>query len=129
MSVVPMEGLRRRGHEATPFDIIPGMDVPAVPNSNRRTRGLRSGVMAPPLLNDAIQRPHTMRVLGCKDEPMVNRTLRRPPVSAMKSISAPTGYAVGQKKGLAYEHERPITHRKILKQADNFDAGRDTPLI
>lgn len=127
MSVVLMPGMRPRGREPNVFDINPGFDVPSTAMTNRRFMRAEDGIIAPPLLNDAIQRPHTMKVLGCGIEPMTNRMLRKPATDPMMGVVPPTGYARGQKRGLAYEYQKPLKG-KILKQADTFDASRDTGL-
>ena len=127
MSVVLMHGMRPRGREPNAFDINPGFDVPTKAMTNRRFQRLEDGVGAPPLLNDAIQRPHTMKVLGCGALPTTDMVLRRPAVDQTIGMVPPSGYGRRQKKGLAYETEKPL-NGKILKQADTFDASRTTKL-
>lgn len=124
MSVVAMNGFQLRGaREVQPFDMIPRAYTGGKTFKNELDVGM--GADAPPLLNDSIHRPHTMKVLGCKQDS--HRVLRRPPVKSTEGMYPSTGYARGQDKGLAFLAEKPITG-KIMPLASSFYAGMNNKI-
>lgn len=126
MSVVAMNGFQLRGgREIQPFDMIPRAYNGGKTFKNELEVGV--GADAPPLLNDSIHRPHTMKVLGCKQNAEAHRVLRRPPVSSTKGMYPSTGYARGQDKGLAFLGEKPITGR-IMPLSSSHYAGMNNKI-
>lgn len=127
MSVVAINGFQLRGatREVQPFDMIPRAYIGGKTFENELDVGM--GADAPPLLNDAIHRPHTMKVLGCKQNHEAHRVLRRAPVSSTAGMYPSTGYARGQDRGLAYLAEKPITG-KIMPLSSSFYAGMNNKI-
>jgi hypothetical protein len=108
-----------------PSDMIPPAYMGGKTYKNTLKIGI--GADAPPLLNDSIHRPHTMKVLGCKQNHESHRVLRRPALSNTGGMFPSTGYARGQKKGLAFIDQQPITG-KIMESASSFYAGSNSKI-
>jgi hypothetical protein len=110
MSVVPMNGFKLTSVRAVePSDMIPPAYMGGKTYKNTLKIGI--GADAPPLLNDSIHRPHTMKVLGCKQNHESHRVLRRPALSNTGGMFPSTGYARGQKKRSCI-HRSTTHHRK-----------------
>jgi hypothetical protein len=122
---IPREQLRG-AREMNYFDTHPTMSLPDNTNPKRDFRPTQNNINAPKLLNPAIHRPLTMKVLGCKSED-VHKVLRRSPVSDTMGMYPHTGYARGQEKGMAWLPNQPITG-PIMPQASPFFAGANNKL-
>ena len=126
MSVVPMNGFKLTSVRAVePSDMIPPTYMGGKTYKNTHKIGV--GADAPKLLNDSIHRPHTMKVLGCKQNHESHRVLRRPALSNTGGMFPSTGYARGQKKGLAFIDQQPITG-KIMESASSFYGGSNSKI-
>ena len=73
-----------------------------------------------PILNRAIHRPHTDKILGLKSNHDLRPFVPSKP-AVMAGISAPSFNVRHQSKGLAYDPQKPVG--KLTKQADNQYAG------
>ena len=75
----------------------------------------------------------TRGVMPCKGVSSVgslggsHRVLRRPAIPYQGGLYPHTGYARGQKKGLAYDPEKPI-NLPLLPLADSFNAGLNSTI-
>lgn len=115
------------GPSNTPFEMVPTMHHGEKVMGNRNPLVLRNLPKAPPLLNNAIQRPHTMKVKG-KENFNARIVPRPPPVPSTDSMYPKQGYARGQEKGLSYmKMDRPIDG-PLMPLADSDFASRDSKL-
>lgn len=64
-------------------------------------------------------------VKPCKGNLDNVRVLRRAPIPYSQALYPQTGFARHQKKGLAYQAEKPI-NQPIMPIADSFNAGLDS---
>ena len=97
-----------KGPAQTPFSMAPTMHLGGKTVGNRVPLPLRLLPTAPPLINNAIQRPHTMKVKG-KENFNARIVPRSPPIPQTDAMHPKQGYARGQKKGLAFmKMNRPI---------------------
>jgi hypothetical protein len=122
---IPREQLRG-SREVNYYDFTPTMSLSDNVNPKRNFAPTQNNINAPKLLNSAIHRPHTMKVLGCKSE-NIHQVIRRAPIPETHGMYPHTGYARGQEKGLAFLPNQPISG-PIMKQASSFFAGADNRL-
>ena len=111
-------GIRPLGPVPTYFDLTPqaGFTIPA-------NNGLPSPppeAYIPSLVTEAVQRPHTMKVLGCKPEPNT-LLIGRIPVSDAGTHRAHQGYGRHQRRGLAFDPRHPVDG-PLMPQASSFYA-------
>jgi len=106
---------------------MPTMHLGKPQAGNRNPLNLTKLNTAPPLLNNAIQRPHTMKVRG-KENPNARIIPRPQPVPSTDSIYPKQGYARGQKKGLAFKKINRSIDGPIMKIADSNFAWADSKL-
>ena len=78
-----------------------------------------------PLLTRAAHRPHTDKVLGLKSNADLVAHVPATP-SPMAGVSAPSFNVRHQKKGLAYDPQKPVG--KIAPQADNQYASLNSKI-
>ena len=114
-----------RTNEHTPSSLIPSSGLTTKPNGFSKND--YSAVPFTPLLNDAIQRPHTMMVMGCKMESNSHNVLRRPSLPSASSMYPHTGYGRHQLKGLNYQDEKPMD-LPLMPKASPFYAGANNRL-
>jgi hypothetical protein len=127
MSVVLINGLDLLAQkEASVFDLSAPLGLKYHQEGIRKF-DTQDGIIAPPLLNNAIHRPHTMKVLGCKSEREAHKVIRRAPINATKGMYPPTGYARHQPKGLATLSQRP-TNLPLMPDPSSFYAGSNSKL-
>ena len=98
---IPNLGRGPQGPSQTPFDFAPTMHLGGKSVGNRQPLVLTTLPKAPPLLNNAIQRPHTMKVKG-KENSNARIIPRSAPAPSTDSMHPKQGYARGQQKGLAF---------------------------
>ena len=82
-------------------------------------RPIQNKIFAPKLLNDSIHQPHTMKVIGCKSEP-VHQVLRRAPVSNTAGMYPSVGFARKQEKGLVWLFHQPISNPLMYLSCSMF---------
>ena len=127
MSVVLINGLDMLSQrEASVFDLSAPLGLKYHQDGIRKF-DRQDGVIAPKLINSAIQRPHTMKVLGCKSEREAHKIIRRPPINETKGMYPSTGYARHQPKGLSSLRERP-TDLPLMPDPSSFYAGANSKL-
>ena len=117
-------GLRPLGAEPTYFDLLPqaGSTMPT-------TNGLPSpppDPYIPALVTQAVQRHHTMKVLGCKAEIDAVR-IGRVPVSDAGTHVAHQGYGRHQRHGLAFDPRHPL-NTPLMPQASSFYGGMNNQI-
>jgi hypothetical protein len=78
-----------------------------------------------PIMNNAIQRPHTMKVLGKKSNHDLVHMVK-PLIHPTAGITAPSFNVRHQRKGLAYDPQRAVG--KLTPQVDNQYAGLNSTL-
>ena len=116
----------RASREATYYDFLPHMKISDNVNPQRDFRPTQNNISAPKLLNDCIHRPHTMKVIGCKSEP-VHHVLRRAPVSSTMGMYPSVGFARKQEKGLAWLPNQPISG-PLMPLSSSMFAGANNKL-
>jgi len=127
MRAPPIRGLELLARrEASVYDIAPPMGLNYYQDGIRKF-SRQDGINAPKIMNNSIQRPHTMKVLGCKSDREAHKVLRRAPLPDELGMYAPTGYARHQPKGLASLNERP-TDGQIMPLASSFYGGGNNKL-
>ena len=125
MSVVPFNGVSFLGNMPRQNSMVPQMSMYKKQAGNRRF-DIKEIPKPPPLMNNSIQRPHTMKVLGKMNHNSV--IIPRPqPVPSTDNMNPKQGYARGQPKGLAYRPECP-NDGPIMAQADSALAWMDSKL-
>ncbi len=105
--LIPNLGRGAHGPSHTPFEMAPTMHLGKKTVGDRNPLPLGSLPKAPPLRNNAIQRPHTMKVKG--KENFNARIVPRPQgVPSTDTMYPKQGYARGQQKRTrVYEDESP----------------------
>ena len=127
MATVMMPNIHRGPHGPAQMNFTPTMHIGKPQIGNRNPLSLTKLPTAPPLLNNAIQRPPTMKVRG--KENFNARIVPRPqPAPSTDSMYPKQGYARGQQKGLAFmKMNRPIDG-PIMPIADSNFAWTDSRL-
>lgn len=127
MSVVMINGLDMLARrEASVYDLSAPLGL-KYHQDGIREFSRQDGVIAPPIMNNAIHRPHTMKVIGCKSEREAHKIIRRAPINETKGMYPSTGYARHQNKGLSTLRERPID-LPLLPNPSSFYAGANSKL-
>ena len=132
MSKVMMRADSLRGtQQLNPFDMIPGMgfNVGLSKVDNLTKPGYLSGnyVMAPPIMNRAIQNPAIFKSIGCKNEPQTHLIIRRKPLPNYIGTYPQTGVFRHEKKGLAYDRMKP-NNLKLMPISSSFDGASNSTL-
>lgn len=95
---------------------------------NNLVRGFNSNdIIAPPLINRAIQTPFVFKAKGCKDEPQTHIIGRRPALPSSLGLCPSTGIFRNQPKGLASLPQKP-TNLPIMPQASSFNGFQNNKL-
>jgi hypothetical protein len=84
----------------------------------------------PDCMNTAVIQPNTSGARGvkpCKGNLDAVRVLRKAPLPYQQALYPQTGFARHQKKGLAYDPQKPI-NQPLMPLADNFNAGLNSRL-
>ena len=103
MATIIIPGLNYLGDMPDQTKLVPNCGFPNTSVSNRKFNIYPLPEEAPGLLNNAIQPPHTRKVLG-KSNPNSKIVLNSPPVSSLHGMYPKTGIFRHQEKGLAYHN-------------------------
>lgn len=124
-------GSLRGSRELQPFDMVApmGLDTGISKVDNLLKPGYLSGanVMAPPIMNRAIQNPAVFKAIGCKNESQLHQIIRRAPLPNYIGTYPQTGVGRHEKKGLAYETNKP-NNLPLMPIASSFDGGSNNRL-
>jgi len=83
---------------------------------------------APPIMNDAIQRPMALATKPCKEEPFSTRKIfRTNSTSSMSGLYPATGVFRNEKKGLAYDPNKP-NNLPLTPKPNTFYAGMNSTI-
>ena len=127
MRAPPIRGLELLAQrEASVYDLAPPLGLKYY-QDGIRAFSRQDGVKGTNIMNNAIQRPSTSKVLGCKSNREAHKVLRRPALPEETGMYAPTGYARHQPKGLATLNQRP-TDGQIMPLASSFYGGGNNKL-
>lgn len=85
---------------------------------------ISNNIIAPPIMNRAIQNVFALKTRGCKDEPESHIIVRRKPISSTMGLYPQTGIFRHSPKGLATQPSKP-NNLPIMPLADFFFAGMD----
>jgi hypothetical protein len=86
-----------------------------------------NNISAPAIMNRAIQNPFAFKSIGCKSEPQTHLIIRRKPLPNYIGTYAPVGVFRHEKKGLAFNSNKPI-NGPILVNASSFSGAGYTTL-
>ena len=130
MSVVVFPSQSLRGvMELNAFDFQApmGFDTGFSKVDNLTKGFVANGVIAPPIMNRAIQNPFAFKSVGCKSEPQTHIIVRRRPLPNYIGTYPQVGVFRHEKKGLAYDGKKPI-NGPILVNSSSFFGGGNTTL-
>ena len=116
-------GLDRLGNIPTYATLMPTAGV--FTHIQKRLPRIPDEPYIAPIMNNAIQRPHTMKVLGKKSNHDLVHMVK-PLIHPMAGITAPSFNVRHQHRGLAYDPERAVG--RLTPQADNQYAGLNSTI-
>ena len=116
-------GLDRLGNAPTYATLMPTAGFFAHPQ--KRLPRPPEPPYIPPIMNNANQRPHTMKVLGKKSNHDLVRIVK-PLINPMAGIHAPSFNVRHQKRGLLFDLQNPI--QKLTPQADSQYAALNSTI-
>jgi hypothetical protein len=124
MSVIAINGLDGTKEVKSSY-FVPQLNRPFKQCNASKPMIYKSEPIAPPLLNSAIDYSTRRNVLPCKG--ITHHVLRRPTLPNAGSMVPPTGIARGEKPGLAYLPEKPLT-MPIMPFSNPVYSGFNNPL-
>jgi len=130
MSVVMFPSQSLRGdHELSNFDFTApmGFDTGFAKVDNLTKGFVANGVVAPPVMNRAIQNPSAFKSIGCKSEPQTHIIVRRRALPNYIGTYPQVGVFRHEKKGLAFNSLKP-NNLPIMPQSSSFFGGANTTL-
>lgn len=130
MSVVVFPSQMLRGDtQLNPFDFLAPMGFnTGYAKVDNLTKGfVANHISAPAIMNRAIQNPFSFKSVGCKAEPQTHLIIRRKPLPNLIGTYAQPGVFRHEKKGLAYNSNKPID-LPIMPKASSFFGGGNTTL-
>jgi hypothetical protein len=130
MSVVVFPQFSLRGpQEVNPFDFQSpmGFDTGYAKVDNLSKGFVANGVIAPPIMNRAIQNPFAFKSVGCKSEPQTHIVVRRKALPNYIGTYPQVGVFRHEKKGLASSVLKPI-NGPIMPMSSSFYGGGNTTL-
>jgi len=86
-----------------------------------------NNVIAPPIMNRAIQNPAVFKSVGCKNEAQLHIIVRRRPLPNYIGTYPQTGVFRHEKKGLAYDSKKP-NNLPLMPRASPFFGGANSKL-
>jgi hypothetical protein len=86
-----------------------------------------NNVMAPPIMNRAIQNPAVFKAVGCKNETQTHLIIRRRPLPNYIGTYPQPGVFRHEKKGLAYDPQKP-NNLPLMPIASSFFGGANNKL-
>ena len=126
--VFPTQTLRGK-NELGPFDFSAPMGFQTgLQKVDNLTHGfVANNVPKPPIMNRAIQNPFAFKSIGCKSEPQTHLIVRRKPVPGTLGMYPQVGVFRHEKKGLAFNSNKP-NNGPIMPKASSFWGGGNTTL-
>lgn len=127
-TILPL-GKLRGDAELGMFDFTAPMGFDCdITKVNNLVKGFNSNdIIAPPIMNRAIQTPFSFKAKGCKDEPQTHIVVRRPALPSTMSLYPAMGAFRNQPKGLASLAQKP-TNLPIMPQASSFNGFQNNKL-
>ena len=119
--------LKRSGRRLTYFDIQP-RSMNANPSMADGIRTSYESFYKPyrsKIMNESIQRPHTMKVLGLKPYPVIQTLIQKADKDALHTggMKPSQGHGRHMDKGLSFNIYKDRVSGSLLKQADSHYAG------
>jgi len=130
MSHVVFPIQRLRGNEqlgAFDFQAPMGFDTGLAKIDNLSKGFVANNIIAPPIMNRAIQNPFAFKSVGCKSEPQTHIIVRRPALPNYTGTYPQVGVFRHEKKGLAHNNLKP-NNLPIMPQSSSFFGGANTTL-
>ena len=126
--MLPIQSLRGKT-QLSPFDMIAPMGLDTgLSKVDTLVHGFSANnIIAPPIMTRANQNPFIFKTRGCRDLPETHIIVRRKPLDTNLGLYPQVGTFRHEKKGLAYDAEKPI-NGPIMPLSDSFFAGRNNAL-
>jgi len=130
MSTVHLPLQRLRGPEQlNPFDFMAPMGfATGYAKVDNLSKGfVANHIVAPAIMNRAIQNPFAFKAVGCKNEAQTHLVIRRRALPNYIGTYPQVGVFRHEKKGLAFNSMKP-NNGPIMKMASSFFGGGNTTL-
>ena len=124
-------GSLRGKQQVSSFDMVAPMGfntgISKVDNLIKIPYHSGAGIIAPPIMNRAIQNPAVFKAVGCKNETQTHIIVRRRPLPNYIGTYPQTGVGRHEKKGLAYDIHKP-NNLKLMPRASSLFGGANNKL-